>query len=197
MVLTPPGEPVEAPRPTRAARQDSVMGKPVESPSGDRIDERHDSSDWRSQCRIHGKLRLHCSDRGGWYRCPARATRGLGMAVEDFEPDLTVSPEAKAFDDRPARSALLDAKLHRRMRSGRDRMDGHLGRSVRRRSDRRASSKPPFPARDARVQLRCCMWRPRWQPETQPDFPVHSSLPRSPGSPFSKLMVRMGQSPSY
>ena len=38
---------------------------------------------------------------------------------------------------------------------------------------------------------------PRWQPETQPDFPVHSSLPRSPGSPFSKLMVRMGQSPLY
>ena len=111
MVLTPPGEPVEAPRPTGLHAKILLWEN-------------------RSKTRLAiGSMNATAAAIGGRnvefmasFDCTAAIgeggidalleRRGLGMALEDFEPDPMVPQEAKPFDDRPARSALLDAKLH-------------------------------------------------------------------------------------
>lgn len=111
LVLTPPGEPVEAPRPTelhakillwehRAKTRLAIGSMNATAPA---LDGRN----------IEFMASFDCTAAIGDGGIDALLERrGLGMSLEDFEPDLAVEPIAKSFDDRPARRALLEAKLH-------------------------------------------------------------------------------------
>jgi hypothetical protein len=111
MVLTPPVEPIEAPRPT--ALHAKILLWEHRSKTRCAIGSMNVTAAAISGRNIEFMASFDCTaaiGEGGIDVLLER--RGLGALLEDFEPDLAAEPVAKPFDDRPARRALLDAKLH-------------------------------------------------------------------------------------